>query len=258
MKRILSILLYSICLNICYEASAQNTEKVYLAPDPLSARWSYIETDSNGKQVATVYYSVESIEGDGVNGNLKLRVEEVPVKSPKDTIKSFNFYCFKDGEFIADVLAGLEDNMFEGRFDSHIRNTIEEQYPDLPEDKKKEVIEETKSHLFKVSGQIRGIPRYPKVGKLPDYEFYCKISMISMRVLGENRRILGKESIQTEAGEFDCFIIEETITTKSMMMKDVETIKSWYAYDIGLVKEITYDKNGKFLTSMILNEICRL
>jgi hypothetical protein len=54
---------------------------------------------------------------------------------------------------------------------------------------------------------------------------------------------------------FDCFVLEETITIKSMMMKDVEKIKSWYAYGIGLVKEITYDKNGKLISTMTLSEL---
>ena len=76
-----------------------------------------------------------------------------------------------------------------------------------------------------------------------------------MNVSGEDRRIVGTERIETKAGSFDCFIMEETITTKSMMMKEVEKIKSWYAYGIGLVKEITYDKNGKLVSTMILNEI---
>lgn len=255
MKRIFYILLSSICLGICHQAKAQTADNVYLAPNPQGAKWSYVETDNNGKQVATIYYSVESIEGDGVNGKLKLRIEEVPVESQKDTYTSYNFYRFKDGELIADICAGFEDNIFEGKLDSLVRNTIKEQYPDLPEDKKKDVIEKTKAEFITSSGETRGIPRYPTVGELPNYEFQAKINIISMKVIGENRRIVGKESIHTEAGSFDCYIIEETITTKSMMMKDVEKIKSWYAYGIGLVKEITCDKNGKLVSTMILNEI---
>jgi hypothetical protein len=49
--------------------------------------------------------------------------------------------------------------------------------------------------------------------------------------------------------------LEETITTKSMMMKEVDKIKAWYAYGIGLVKEITYDKKGNLISTMILSEI---
>ena len=78
-----------------------------------------------------------------------------------------------------------------------------------------------KAQFLNVSGEIRGIPRYPKVGKLPDYEFSCKISIMGMKVLGQDRKIVGTERIQTEAGVLDCYILEETITTKSMMMKDV-------------------------------------
>lgn len=255
MKRILVIFISSICLSIYHQAVGQNISDVYLAPNPQTARWSYIETDNNGKQIATIYYSVESIEGNAVNGNLKLRVEEVPFASPKDTTRSFNFYCFKDGEFMVDICSGLEDNLFEGQLDSKIRNNINESHPELSEEKKRELFKEVRSQFFKISGETHGIPRYPKVGKLPDYEFYCKVSIISMRVRGEERNIIGKESIQTEAGMFDCFIMEETITTKSMMMKDVERIRSWYAYGIGLVKEMTYDKNGKLISTMILNKV---
>ena len=253
MKRIFAILISIVGLSICYKTNAQND--VYLVSDPQTARWSYIETDSQGKQVLTAYYSIDSIEGNGVNGSIKMSLEEVPVASPKDTTKSFIFYSFKDGEFIVDVSAGLEYNIFEGNLDSLIRNTIKDKYADLSEENKKELIKKTKNEFIKTSGEIRGIPRYPKVGKLPDYEFNCKVSIMGIKVRGEERRIVGTERIQTKAGAFDCFILEETISTKAMMMKDVEKIKSWYSYGIGLVKEITYDKNGKLISTMILNEV---
>jgi hypothetical protein len=49
--------------------------------------------------------------------------------------------------------------------------------------------------------------------------------------------------------------MEETISTKALIFKDVEKTKSWYAYGIGLVKEITCDKDGKLVSTMILNKI---
>ena len=253
MKRIFAILVSAVCLGVCHETNAQND--VYLVSDPQNARWSYIETDSKGDHVSTIYYSIDSIEGDGVNGKMKLRVEEVPGASPNDTTRSFMFYRFKDGEFMVDICAGVEDNLFEGNLDRLVRNTIKDKYPNLPEEKKKELIEETKSEILKTSGEIRGIPRYPEVGKLSDYEFHSRVSIMGMKVRGEERRIVGTERIHTKAGDFDCFVLEETISTKAMMMKDVEKIKSWYAYGIGQVKEMTYDKNGKLISTMILNEV---
>ena len=48
---------------------------------------------------------------------------------------------------------------------------------------------------------------------------------------------------------------EETVTTKAMMQKDVEKTVSWYAYGVGLVKENTYDKKGKLVSTTLLNSI---
>ena len=259
MIRILYILISIVCLSVCNKSNAQNQtqaqDDVYLVPNPQTARWSYLEMDSTGKQKATIYNSVESFEGDGVNGKIKLRVEEVSVDSPNDTTKSFTFYRFRDGEMMVDTNSWFEDEIFDGKLDSLVRSTINKKYPDLPEEKKAEVLEKTKSEFCKTSGEPQGIPRNPKVGKLPDYEFHFKVSIMNIKVSSKDRMIVGTERIQTEAGSFDCFVLEETLTTKVMMVKDVEKIKSWYAYGIGLVKEITYDKNGKLISSIILNKI---
>ena len=248
MKRIFTIFISVICLSICHQANAQTD--VYLVPNPQTAKWSYIETDSKGKHIATHYNSVESLEGDGVNGNLKLRVIEVPAESANDTTITFNSYRFKDGELIFDMDTGFEDNII----DSLVQSAIKERDVEVTEEEKKEILEKIRAE-FNMSGELRGMPRYPEVGKLPSYEFRFKISFINIKVIGENRRIVGTERLQTEAGEFDCFVMEETVTTKAMLMKDVSKTTSWYAYGIGLVKEITCDKKGKLISTMILNEI---
>lgn len=248
MKRVL-LFIASTFLFAGVDAIAQND--VYLVPNPNAARWSYVETDSEGKHIATIYNSIEAIEGNGVNGSMKLRIEEVPVASPKDTVKSVLFYRFNDGEIMVDFTASFIDEMLGDSVDQ----IIKENGYDISKEDRKEVLEEVKAQLFDIDGEIRGIPRYPEVGKLPDYEVKIKFSIMSMKVMGKERRIVGTEKIQTEAGSFDCFVMEETLTTKAMMMKEVEKNKSWYAYGIGLVKQITYDKKGNLISTMILNEI---
>lgn len=249
MKRILAILAALVCCSVSAQTKSHIHDDLYLVPNPQTARWSYIETDGNGKQVATVYQSVESMTGDAVNGSIKLRVEKVSTASPTDTLKSFIFYRFKDGEYMVDMNA-----MFEGDVLASLVGSAIEGESEVTEEDMKEAIDKMKSQ-FRISGEIRGIPRYAKVGTLPDYEFQFKFSIMSMKVLGEDRRIIGTERIMTDAGPFDCFIMEETITTKAMMMKDVEKTRSWYAYGIGLVKEITFDKNDKVVSTLTLNEI---
>ena len=239
-------------MSLCCTANAQSRaqDDVYLVPDPQTARWSYMENDADGKPVGMVYTSVESMEGDAVNGYLRLRVDEVPLASPEDTLTSFAFYRFKDGEYMMDLSAVFERDLLS----SAISSALEKREEEISEEEIEEAIEKMKSH-FKTSGEIRGIPRHPKVGKLPDFDYQLKLSIFSMKVQGEQRRIVGTERIHTEAGSFDCFILEETITMKIMMVKEVEKIRSWYAYGIGMVKENTYDKKDKLISTMILKEI---
>lgn len=248
MKKITVLLAAAISVCLSLSASAQ-TSSTFLVPNPKTAKWSYIETDAKGQVVATQYHSVDALDGDGINGSLKLLVEEI-TKSPADTLKNFIFYRFKDGEYTADMNAMFEGDILETFVDSAIKEEGEE----ISQEQMKAAMETIRAEL-KISGEVRGIPRYPKVGNLPDFEFQIKFSILNMKVNGENRRILGTEKITTNAGTFDCFILEEILTTKAMMMKEVEKVKSWYAYGIGLVKEITYDKNGKLISTIVLNSI---
>lgn len=230
----------------CLNGLAQ--EKVFFVTEPENARWSYKEMDGDGNTIATVYHSVETMKGDAVNGSVKLRVEKVRTASPADTLKSYIFYRFKDGEYMVDMNAIFEEDVLE----SILKDAIDDMKSDVSEEKKKAAIEEMKSK-FSFSGEVRGIPRYPKTGPLPDYEFQFKFSVISVRISGEDRKITGKETLHTPAGDFDCFIMEETITSKALMQKDVEKTVSWYAYGIGLVKQLTYDKKGELQSATLLD-----
>lgn len=250
MKKITAILATVIGLFLASSASAQ-TPSTFLVPNPQTARWSYVETDANGKTVATQYHSVASLEGNGINGSLKINVEEVSATSPTETLKSFIFYRFKDGEYMFDMNAVFESDVL----DTFVSSAIEEEgEEEVSAEELKSALEKIRSE-FVISGEIRGIPRYPKVGDLPDFEFQFKFSILNMKVNGEDRRVVGTEKVATKAGTFDCFILEEKVTTKAMMMKDVERTKTWYAYGIGMVKEITYDKHGKVMSTLVLDSI---
>lgn len=248
MKRIIQTLATVIGLCLSTSASAQ-TDASFLVPNPQTARWSYVLTDETGKHVATEYHSIASLDGDGINGKMKIRVKEVSTSSPSDTLESFIYFSCKNGEYMADMTAFFEEEII------GMANTrIAEEVTELTEEERQEAMEKIRSEL-KVSGEMRGIPRYPTVGQLPDYSFQFKLSIFNLKVSGEKRKIVGTEKIVTDAGTFDCFILEETRVTKVMMMKEVEKVKTWYAYGIGTVKEISYDKSGKLLSTTLLNGI---
>ncbi|MBR5200026.1 MAG: hypothetical protein IKW20_09435 [Bacteroidales bacterium] len=250
MKRVFIILISIFCLGFSFIAAAQNNtqaaDDVYLVPNPQTAKWSYIHTDSKGKHVSTSYHSVESLKGDGVNGRVKFCVEDVYTDS-NETTKDYVYYRFKNGEYVIDMSAVLGMESLTELVDS----ALAEQGAEVPEEEIEAVIKEE----LNITGDVRGIPRYPKVGKLPDYKVQFKFSILNIKIYGENRSIVGIETIQTPAGEFECFILEETLTTKMMLGKEVEKIRAWYAYGIGLVKEITYDKKDKLVSTTVLNEI---
>lgn len=248
MKRIITIAVAVVGLCLASAASAQ-TAASFLVPNPETAKWSYIQTDAEGNHVKTQYHSAVKFSGNADNGSMRVRIEEVDTSSPADTVKSFIFYRIKDGEFMVDLNA-----MFEEDFMADIAKDIEDKSSELSEEDMEKAMDMMRSE-FEVSGEIRGIPRNPEVGKLPKYECKFKVSFFNIKIVCDNRMIVGKEKLVTDAGTFDCFILEETMTTKIMLAKEVEKIKAWYAYGIGMVKEVTYDKKGNVVSTLTLNSI---
>ena len=250
MKRILLIMTCVIAFVFSSGMNAYAQDKVFFVPEPETARWSYLEMDGSGATTATMVYSVDSMVGDAVNGTAKVKFERAGKQSSEETLGSFIYYKFKDGEFTIDMNAFFEADVLGELIDA----AAGAEGIEASDEEKKKAIEEMRK-LIEISGEVRGIPRYPVIGALPDYEFVFKFSFVTMTVKGTERKISGKERLTTPAGTFDCFIMEETVTTKAMMQKEVEKTVSWYAYGVGLVKENTYDKKGKLVSTTLLNSI---
>ena len=250
MKQIIHLMTCAIGFALSWSMNAYAQDKVFFVPDPETARWSYLEMDGNGTTTATMTYYVDSMTGDAVNGTAKVKFERAGKHSSEEATANFIYYKFKDGEFTIDMNAFFEADVLGELIDA----AAGAEGIGASEEEKKKAIEEVKK-LIEVSGEVRGIPRHPVIGALPDYEFVFKFSFVSMSVKGTERKISGKEKLTTPAGTFDCFIMEETVTTKAMMQKEVEKTVSWYAYGVGLVKENTYDKKGKLVSTTLLNSI---
>ena len=250
MKRYIYIITCAIGFPLSWCLNAYAQDKAFFVPDPETARWSYLEMDGNGTTTATMTYYVDSMTGDAVNGTAKVKFERAGKQSSDETTNSFMYYKFKDGEFTIDMNAFFEADVLGELIDA----AAGAEGIEASDEEKKKAIEEIRK-LIEKSGEVRGIPRYPVIGALPDYEFVFKFSVVSISVKGTERKITGKEKLTTPAGTFDCFIMEETVTTKAMMQKEVEKTVSWYAYGVGLVKENTFDKKGKLVSTTLLNSI---
>lgn len=75
-----------------------------------------------------------------------------------------------------------------------------------------------------------------------------------MSFMVTNRKVIGKESVTTPAGTFECYKISYDIATKMMInMKTKAT--EWYARGTGLIKSETYSTDGKLMGSNVLTSI---
>lgn len=97
---------------------------------------------------------------------------------------------------------------------------------------------------------------------------YLKDAAVSMKIGGAgsptainmtveifDRKVVAEENLNTPAGEFDCFVITQTMKTKMMISFQMES-KEWYSPGIGMVKSETY-KKGKLMGYNILTQFSK-
>ena len=61
-----------------------------------------------------------------------------------------------------------------------------------------------------------------------------------------HRKVVGKESITTPAGTFDCIKLSYEVQTQILSSVSGSAIE-WYAADVGIVKTVSYNKTGKMI-----------
>ncbi|QNJ97966.1 TapB family protein [Constantimarinum furrinae] len=101
-----------------------------------------------------------------------------------------------------------------------------------------------------VTGTNLDLPNDLEVGQsLPDAEINVKMSMsgmnMNMKTAIVDRKVIGRESITTPAGTFDCFVLTQTMEIKSIASNMSRTSKQWVAEGVGVVKTEDYNKKGK-------------
>lgn len=82
------------------------------------------------------------------------------------------------------------------------------------------------------------------------------VKLITMRFEPYDRKVIGEETIETPAGEFDCFKITYDLAMKTIVPKNLK-VTDWYAKGIGLVKQELKNKKGKPMGSMLLTKLER-
>jgi len=80
-------------------------------------------------------------------------------------------------------------------------------------------------------------------------------TFITMTMTVFNRKVLGKESITTEAGTFNCQKVSYDFESKFGILKVKGSATEWYHDDRLIIKSESYNKKGKLIGSTALTRI---
>jgi len=69
-----------------------------------------------------------------------------------------------------------------------------------------------------------------------------------------DRKVEARENITTPAGTFDCYKISSTVKTKTVMKVEAKSVE-WVSEGRGVVKTMSYNKNGKMMGYSLLTKL---
>ncbi len=223
-----NIFLIAICLGLLIpSASAQsNCSKYY--PMVEGASMTYTSFNRKGKEDSTVEYKVMEVQENGTETKAKMTME---LKAKKGGVfaSDYELIC-KEDKVIIDFKSLMNQQMI-GQFGG-AEMDITGHDIELPNNLS--VGQELADAYVNVSGSMGGA-----------FKMNMKVEQI-------NRKVEKKENVSTPAGTFDCYVIYSD--TKSKMMVGTQTFSSrmWLAEDVGIVKQESYNQNGKLMGSMQL------
>ena len=222
-------------------AYAQNDEPFF--PASAGTVLLYEDRDADGTVLSFTRDSIAEMTGDFTDGSA---IVYSTLKS-NDTVSvtTREFTIFRDGEVIEDMILSLEES---------VSMALELSMKSVDGADSPEADEAFREFLEKmtVSGECRGIPSDIHVGMtLPDYSIGIKVMFIKLKVAVKDRKVTGRENITVPAGTFDCYVIEENMSSSGMMMSQRTVQKSWYARGVGLVMRQTWEKKKLTCTTVL-------
>lgn len=121
------------------------------------------------------------------------------------------------------------------------------------------LFEQYKDMTYTIDGTAFAFPHSLEVGqKLSDAEIKMKVDAgimkMNMTVTMSDRVVKNKETVTTNAGTFDCYVITYK-NELEMGMKQTNYTTQWIAEGVGLVKEETLKSNGKLVSKTLLESI---
>lgn len=227
----------------CSVASAQ-----YLCTTPGTV-FKYRETDTKEKLDQTYKSTVIDVTT-AEDGTVSARLEEKhPIPGNRlAEMTSYMGYSFNPADTVTTVTLLTPDD-FKVSLSESIRQMAEQAGQSVSDAQIAEILD-----AAKISGHLT-VPLNPAAAvdtKFANSTLRCSMmgQMMSFRMTKGLYK--GFETIETEAGKFDCIKVSYSL---SMPEGGVEYVTQWYAPGIGLVRETDCNKKGEILQEQVLTEI---
>ncbi|MBT8222960.1 MAG: hypothetical protein KJN96_07300 [Eudoraea sp.] len=209
-------------------AFAQNCSKYY--PMEEGKSMEYTSYDRKDKIEGIVTYTVSDVVNEGGKTIAKMNLEH------KD----------KNGKVVyeSDYTFSCEENVVKIDFSSMMNQQMMEAAGGGDME-------------MEMTGTDIELPNNLSVGQtLPDANVNMRMNMgaMSMNMAFDmvNRKVESQESITTQAGTFDCFVISSDNKAKMMMANTSHTSKMWLAEGFGMIRQDIFNKNGKLMSKVVL------
>ena len=230
-KTILSILIMAFIL---VRLNAQdNCSKYY--PMSEGSSFEYTNYSKKGKVDGVTNYTVSSVTSQGTATQATLDLKMSDKKGKELFTSNYSFTCEN----------GLVKIDYQSLFPAQMMSQYDKMGVEMD-----------------ITGTDIELPNDLSVGEeLADANVTINMNMsgIKMEISVDqtNRKVLKEESITTSAGTFDCMVITETTTSKTMGANIVLNSKLWLAEDIGMIKQETYKKNGDLMSKTELTKFSK-
>ena len=206
--------------------TGQNCSKYY--PMAEGTILEYSTYNGNGKSQGTISYTVTNVIDEGSSTSATMSMKYLDDKGKEAFNTEFTYTC--------------SGNTVKIDYQSLMSNQMLHQFEDME---------------MELSGTDIELPNDLAVGQeLPDANMAMKISMSAINMNSQvdmvNRKVEKQETITTPAGTFDCFVIYSENESKMMMANQSFPSRLWLAEGFGMVKQESYNKNGKIMSSTVL------
>lgn len=217
------ILIYSLFL-VSSTALSQNCSKYY--PMEEGTSFQYTMTNKKGKTEGITDYSITNVENTGGVTTASMNMKFTDEKGKEIFVSDYKLSCTGDVVKID--------------YNSLVPAQMMKQYTDMGVE-------------MEISGTDIELPNDLNVGQgLDDANVAMSIKMpgmnMNIKVDQLNRIVEKKESVNTPAGTYECYVITQDNVSETMGVKQTMQSKLWLAEGVGMVKQETYNKKGDLMS----------